>query len=191
MNILYLNWNLYVSVFLVSSWSHPREDWKAFAWQVLVYYLIFTKQKQKKKTRQVPSYWVRMSWKPLGAQFALLCFNWRWGYPFINNKAVFPQDICWNECEAERDAKQRPLLGLSLVSWSNDKTLPLKTPLMIFNHITYVVWENLLGVGWLMGFVCERFLLFVLKLRSCFGGFFGGGAGVRERVEYGLQKFSL
>lgn len=62
---------------------------------------------------------------------------------------------------------------------------------MIFNHITYVVWEYLLGVGWLMGFVCERFLLFVLKLRSCFGGFFGGGAGVRERVEYGLQKFSL
>lgn len=46
---------------------------------------------------------------------------------------------------------------------------------MIFNHVTYVVWEYLLGVGWLMGFVCERFLLFVLKLRSCFGGFFGGG----------------
>lgn len=52
---------------------------------------------------------------------------------------------------------------------------------MIFNHITYVVWEYLLGVGWLMGFVCERFLLFVLKLRSCFGGFFwGGGRGEGE-----------
>lgn len=35
-----------------------------------------------------------------------------------------------------RDAKQRPLLGLSLVSWSSGKTLPLKIHLMIFTCIT-------------------------------------------------------